>query len=128
MSKIFKDAIDSLSPCTLEYGAIIFDIIDRINTLLKAKGMTEEDLAKLLGESEPASNIWACGDYDLTFRYIAKITVALGEPIIQVPNGRPRKLRDGSTKETPAADCPGAGRREKRKHNKGTRRLHKAIG
>jgi transcriptional regulator with XRE-family HTH domain len=60
------------------------DIIARIDAILKQKNMTQKDLARKMGRSEPAISRWMSGFPNLTLKSIAEISTALGEPLIKV--------------------------------------------
>lgn len=62
-----------------------FDVADRIDALLKRKGMTQKELAQLTHTSEAAVCKWLSGTHNFTFSTIGKISAALGAPIIIVP-------------------------------------------
>ncbi len=61
------------------------DIIARIDSILKKKGMTQRDLARRLGKSEAVVSRWTTGFPNLTLRSIAELSTALGEPLIIIP-------------------------------------------
>lgn len=67
-----------------------FEIADRIYEILLKKNLTQRDLATLLGKSEAEISKWLRGTHNFTTKTIAKIEIALGEPIIKV-NGQSRK-------------------------------------
>lgn len=62
-----------------------FAVADRIDALLKRKGMTQKELARLTHTSEAAVCKWLSGTHNFTFSTIGKISAALGAPIINVP-------------------------------------------
>lgn len=61
-------------------GGIAF----RICYLLEKKNMTQIHLAKKLGKHKEEVNNWLSGERNFTLRTLAKIEVALGEPIILI--------------------------------------------
>lgn len=60
------------------------DIVIRIDEILKRKGMTQRDLARKIGKSEAVVSRWTTGFPNLTLRSIAQLSLALGEPLIEV--------------------------------------------
>ncbi len=58
------------------------DIVDKIDFLLKKKGMTHRDLAKAIGCNETQIIRWTKGFPNYTLSSLAKISNALGEPLI----------------------------------------------
>lgn len=59
-------------------------IANRIYEILEEKGMSQKDLAIALGKTETEVSRWLSGTHNLTIATIAKISVALGQDIIQV--------------------------------------------
>ncbi len=49
---------------------------------LKKRGMTQKDLAKLIGKREPEINKWLSGFHNFTLRSLAKISAALNKKLI----------------------------------------------
>lgn len=62
-----------------------FDIAMRIETLLVQKGISQKDLALMLGKRESEISKWLKGSHNFTLRTISKISSVLNESIIQVP-------------------------------------------
>lgn len=60
-------------------------IANRIYEILESKGMTQKDLAKLLGKTETEVSRWLSGTHNLTLATICKISAALGEDVVKVP-------------------------------------------
>ena len=63
-----------------------FAIVDRINLLLKEKGMTQRELAEALGKKEAEVSRWMRGTHNFTIRTLVKISNVLGTQIINVSN------------------------------------------
>ncbi len=59
-------------------------IIGRIDCILKERNMTQHDLAIKMGVSDAVVSRWTTGLPNLTLRSIAKLSAALGEPLIKV--------------------------------------------
>lgn len=76
--------METVSPEIMAEIQLSADIIARIDVLLKKKGMTQRDLALKLGRSEAVVSRWTTGFPNLTLKSIAAISVAIGEPLIQV--------------------------------------------
>ncbi len=60
------------------------DIIEKIDSILKKKKMTQREVARKLGKSEAVISRWITGLPNLTLRSIAELSYALGEDIIMV--------------------------------------------
>ena len=63
-----------------------FAIVDRIDLLLKEKGMTQRELAEALGKKEAEVSRWMRGTHNFTIRTLSKISNVLGTQIINVSN------------------------------------------
>ena len=61
-------------------------IANRIYEILECKGMTQKDLARLLGKTETEVSRWLSGTHNLTLATICKISAALGEDVVKVAN------------------------------------------
>ena len=62
-----------------------FAVSDKIHKLLTDKGMTQKELAKKMGKTEAEVSVWLSGQHNFTLRTLAKISVVLGEDLIQIP-------------------------------------------
>ena len=60
-------------------------IANRIYDILEAKGMTQRDFARLMGKSENEVSRWLSGTHNLTMATLCKISMALGQDIVTVP-------------------------------------------
>jgi transcriptional regulator with XRE-family HTH domain len=83
--KWFKEKTASVSPEIMLEIQLSADIIERIDKILKEKNMTQRDLAQKLNKSEAVVSRWTTGFPNLTLRSIAQLSIALGEPLIQIP-------------------------------------------
>ena len=63
-----------------------FHIADEIEDALKAKGMTQKELAQRLGTSPAAVSRWLGGGHNFTLSTLARISVVLDVPLISVPS------------------------------------------
>ena len=62
-------------------------IIDRIDSILKKKGITQKELAKRVGCNETQITRWTKGFPNFTLSSLAKLSEALGESLIEVCTG-----------------------------------------
>ena len=60
-------------------------IANRICDILEANGMTQKELARKLGKTETEVSRWLSGTHNLTLSTISKVSVALGEDIVIIP-------------------------------------------
>jgi predicted transcriptional regulator len=62
-----------------------FAIADKIDAIIKEKGMTQKEFAKKMNKTEAEVSRWLSGTHNFTLKTIAKITNVLGESIINIP-------------------------------------------
>ena len=58
---------------------------------MEEKGLSQKDLARLLGKTETEVSRWLSGTHNMTMATIAKISEALDTDIIRVTSKRRRK-------------------------------------
>lgn len=63
-------------------------IANRIYEIMEEKGLSQKNLASLLGKTETEVSRWLSGTHNLTLATIAKISVALNTDIICVTRSR----------------------------------------
>lgn len=61
-----------------------FGIADRLNALLKEKGISQRELANRMGKRESEVSKWLTGRHNFTMRTIAQISAVLNAPLIEV--------------------------------------------
>ncbi len=59
-------------------------IIDRIDSILKRDGITQRELAAKIGCNETQITRWTRGFPNFTLSSLAKLSEALGEPLIEI--------------------------------------------
>ena len=57
---------------------------DKIDAILKQKGMTQKEFARKMGKTEAEVSRWVGGTHNFTLRTIAKISDVLGERILTI--------------------------------------------
>ena len=80
----FNEKVASVPSDVMTEVQLSAQIIARIDTILKEKKMTQRDLARKMGKSDAVVSRWTTGFPNLTLRSIAELSVALGEPLIQI--------------------------------------------
>ena len=85
-NKILDDIRSQISPEVKKQLEISVGLANRIYDILDKKGMNQKDLAKLLGKTETEVSRWLSGTHNFTIATIAKISVALGEDILNEKN------------------------------------------
>ena len=69
-------------------------IANRIYEIMEEKGLSQKNLASLLGKTETEVSRWLSGTHNMTLATIAKITTALNTDIIRVTRSQ---RRNGAT-------------------------------
>lgn len=82
----FQEKTEKVSPEIMIEVQLSADIIARINLLLKEKNMTQRELAQKLGKNESIVSRWTTGLPNFTLRTLSQLSIALGEPLIQLAN------------------------------------------
>lgn len=83
-SPILQEAHDSITPQEHAAFELNYGISERIYQILKEKGMSKRDLARLTGKKESEVSRWFSFGHNFTCKTIAMIQVSLGEPIIEI--------------------------------------------
>ena len=91
-NKLMDEIRQTMTPEMKKHMELSVSIANRIYEILEEKGMSQKDLAYALGKTETEVSRWLSGTHNLTTATIAKISVALGQDIIQVI--KPRKKVD----------------------------------
>ena len=85
-NSILQAIREDISPEMKARMELSVTIANRIYTLLERKGLSQKNLARMLGKTETEVSRWLSGMHNLTIGSIAKVMVALEEDIIIVPN------------------------------------------
>lgn len=78
---------EQMSPEMKKRMELSVSIANRIYDILERKGMSQKDLARMLGKTETEVSRWLSGMHNLTIGTIAKISIALGEEVIVIADG-----------------------------------------
>lgn len=82
--KLFRQIVDE-TPAELKTQLRFSDsIAEKLDHLLKERGMSQRELAKNTGKTEAEVSRWLGGTHNFTLRTLAKISTALGEDLITV--------------------------------------------
>lgn len=81
---MFREAIEQIPNDVRIEIDLSFAIADKIDAILKQKGMTQKELARKMGKTEAEVSRWVGGTHNFTLRTIAKISDVLGEKILTV--------------------------------------------
>lgn len=66
-------------------------IANRIYEIMEEKGLSQKELAHLLGKTETEVSRWLSGTHNMTMATIAKISEALDADIVKVTSKRKRR-------------------------------------
>ena len=81
---LFRECLAAIPEERKAEFELSFAIATRIDEVLKRKGMTQRELAQRLGKRESEISKWLTGRHNFTTNTIARISLALGAPIINV--------------------------------------------
>lgn len=82
--KLFRQVVDE-TPAELKTQLRFSDsIAEKLDGLLKERGMSQRELAKSTGKTEAEVSRWLGGTHNFTLRTLAKISIAIGEDLITV--------------------------------------------
>lgn len=82
--KLFRQIVEE-TPVELKTQLRFSDsIAEKLDKLLKERGMSQRDLAKNTGKTEAEVSRWLGGTHNFTLRTLAKISTVLGEDLIRV--------------------------------------------
>lgn len=84
MANLFRECLAAVPAGQRAAFELSFYIAERLDAVLKERGMTRHDLAARLGKSDPEVSRWLTGRHNFTVRTIAAIEAAVGEKLITV--------------------------------------------
>lgn len=87
-NELFRECLAAVPEERKAEFNLSFAIADRIDEVLKQKGMTQRELAQRLGKRESEISKWLTGRHNFTTNTIARISLVLDAPIIQVVASR----------------------------------------
>ena len=81
---MFREAVAQIPNDVRIEVDLSFAIADKIDAILKQKGMTQKEFARKMGKTEVEVSRCVGGTHNFTLRTIAKISDVLGERILTV--------------------------------------------
>ena len=90
-NKLLDEIRQTMTPEMKRQMDLSVKIANRIYEIMEERGMSQKDLARLLGKTETEVSRWLSGTHNMTMATIAKISAALDTDIIQVTTRRWRK-------------------------------------
>ena len=85
---LFRECLAQVSEKTRAEFNLSFEIADRIDAILKKKSLSQKELAAKMGKRESEISRWLTGRHNFTTNTLADISLALGEPVVCVPNSK----------------------------------------
>ncbi|MBR5035227.1 MAG: helix-turn-helix transcriptional regulator [Bacteroidales bacterium] len=83
-NELFHQQLKEVTPAVKQEMDWSRAIIDKIDAILKRDGITQRELAARLGCNETQITRWTRGFPNYTLSSLAKLSQALGEPLISV--------------------------------------------
>jgi plasmid maintenance system antidote protein VapI len=83
-STLFQQALSEVPNDLKIQIDLSFAIADKLDSILKEKGLSQKDFAKLIGKTEAEVCRWLCGTHNFTLKTIAKISSVLDVQLINV--------------------------------------------
>lgn len=81
---ILQEELDKITPLEKSVGMLSDSIAERIYTIMKRKGISNSQLAKMTGRRPSEVTKWLGGGHNFTCKTIVLISNALGEDLIRV--------------------------------------------
>jgi len=83
-NSLFQEQLNMVSPAVKREMEWSCAIVDRIDSILKKKGMTHRELAAIIGCDETQIVRWTKGFPNYSLSSLAKLSEALGESLIRI--------------------------------------------
>ena len=83
-NKLFRDCLAAIPAEQKAEFDLSFGIAERISEILKTKGLTQKDFARLLNKRDSEISKWLTGRHNFTTQTIARIETALGSKLISI--------------------------------------------
>lgn len=85
---ILKEELAKLTPLQRKTSQLSDDIAQRIDDIMKRKGITKSQLAKMTGHRPCEVTKWLGGSHNFTCKTLALISLALGTDLIKTPKSK----------------------------------------
>ena len=87
-NKLMDEIRQTMTPEMKRQMELSVQIANRIYEIMEEKGLSQKNLASLLGKTETEVSRWLSGTHNMTVATIAKISTALNADIIRVTRSR----------------------------------------
>lgn len=84
MNKLFRQCLSAIPKEQKDAFELSYGIAERIDALLKEKGMTQHELAKRLHKTDSEVSKWLTGRHNFTINTLSSISSALGGDIVNI--------------------------------------------
>ena len=85
-NELFRQCLSAIPDEQRAEFDLSFGIAERLDTLLKQRGITQHELSVRLGKRDSEVSKWLTGRHNFTTNSIARIEMAIGEKLITIVN------------------------------------------
>lgn len=83
-AKLFNECLSEVPEDLKKQVDLSFAISDKIDSILKERGMSRQEFASVMGKNKSEISKWLCGTHNFTIGTLAKISTALGCDLISI--------------------------------------------
>lgn len=83
-NKLFRNCLAAIPAEQKAEFNLSFGIAERLSEVLKTKGLTQKDFARMLNKRDSEISKWLTGKHNFTTQTIARIETALGCKLINI--------------------------------------------
>ncbi len=84
ISTSFEEMVSAVPQEIITESELSFAISDKLNDLIKGRGMTKKEFAAAIGCRPSEVTKWLSGQQNFTIRTLAKLSTFFGEPLVTV--------------------------------------------
>lgn len=86
IDKQFKQMVSQVPENIKEETDLSFAIADKLNALMKDKGLTKREFAEALGKRPSEITKWLSGQHNFTIRTLSTLSSFFGKSLIEIAN------------------------------------------
>lgn len=83
-NELFRQSLSAISQEHRAEFDLSYGIAERLDAVLKEKGITQRELASRLGKRDSEVSKWLTGRHNFTTATIARIEIAIGEKLVMI--------------------------------------------
>lgn len=83
-NKLFRNCLAAIPAEQKAEFNLSFGIAERLSEVLKTKGLTQKDFARMLNKRDSEISKWLTGKHNFTTQTIARIETALGCKLVSI--------------------------------------------